>query len=157
MSSLGRCLAFIFICQLLLSNVANAQEFKPFAVVKEACPECPRPDLDKIKLKNGQTVLAVIVAENSAFYVVQKYSELRAIGRDQVDDIERSETAIREKGYDDQILLKNGQVFSGKILKENAANGMFEIQVPPYKTILYIYKPVITSVFKAGKQSYPNK
>lgn len=134
---------------------ARAQELKPFTVVKEFCPECPRNDLDKIKLKGGQTVLAVVVGDNSAFYVLEKYGELRAVGRDKVDSIERSSTASRETGHEDQILLKDGKVFSGKIVKERETNGLFEIQVPPHKIILRAYKPVIASVFKAGKQYYP--
>ena len=137
------------------SGVAAAQDFKPFIQVENVCPKCPLLGYDHIKLKDGQEIDAVIVAENPMFYVITRHSELRAVGRDKVDTIDRSSDARREPGHEDQILLKSGLVFSGKIVREREDTGMYEIQIPPGKKSIFAYKPLIAVVFKGGTQVWP--
>ena len=145
----------MFVIGLTASATAQAQEFKPFGNVTNVCPKCPVSGLDKIQLKDGTEIYALIVAENPMFYVLRKYGELRAVGKDKVAKIEKSPEAAREAGHDDQILMKSGLVASGKIVREREDTGMYEIQIPPGKTSMFIYRPLIQVVFKAGKQVFP--
>ena len=142
---------------LCCSSMAAAQEFKPFTPVKNVCPTCPQKGYDRIELKDGQVIEAVVFAENPAYYVLGKHGELRAEARDKVSKIDRSADAVRQEGHEDQILLKNGVVFSGKIVNEHEKNGMFEIRIPTLRPTVYAYKSQIVNVYKAGKLHYPAK
>ena len=119
------------------------------------CMFTPVAQADKITLKDGQEIVALVVAENPMFYVLRKYGEFRAVGKDKVEKIDRSPDAAREAGHEDQILLKDGLVVSGKIVREREDTGMYEIQIAPGKTSMFVYRPLIQVVFKAGKQDYP--
>jgi hypothetical protein len=151
------CSVALVVAAVAYSSSARAQDFKPFDNVTNVCPKCPALGLDKLTLKDGTELTALIVAENPMFYVLRKYGEFRAVGKDKVDKVEKSPDATREPGHEDQILMKNGLVVSGKILREREDTGMYEIQIAPGKVTMVIYKPVIQVVFKAGKQAYPAK
>ena len=135
-------------------STARAQEFKPFGNVTSVCPKCPAYGLDKIQLKDGQEIAALIVAENPLFIVVRRYGEFRAIGRNQITSIQKSSDAGREADHDDQVLMKDGLVVSGKIVREREETGMLEIQIPPNKSSMIIYRSLVQAIFKSGKQVY---
>ena len=139
---------------LAVTASAQAQDFKPFDNVTSVCPKCPAYGLDKITLKDGQEINALIVAENPMFYVLRRYGEFRAVGKDKVDKIEKSADAAREPGHEDQILMKDGLVVSGKIVREREDTGMYEIQIAPGKMSMFLYKSLIQVVFKSGKQVF---
>ena len=74
----------------LLGSSAQAQTFKPFTDVATVCPECWAQRYDHIALKGGQVVYARVLAENPAFYVLERFGELRAVGRDKVERMTRA-------------------------------------------------------------------
>lgn len=135
----------------LLSANAQAQEFKPFTPVKNVCPTCKMDWLDHITFKDGKEVDALVVAENPAFYVLERNHELRPVGRQFVTNIRKSDSAKREIGYGDQILFKDGIVFIGHIVREREDTGMFEIKRPDSPVSMFGYRSVIASVYKEGK------
>ena len=134
---------------------ANAQAFRPFDAVPSVCPTCPTAGYDRVHLKDGQVVEAVVVAENSAFYVLRKFWELRPVGRDQVASIEHSPTAVRESGHEDQILLQSGLVLSGKIVNEFPETGFLEMQMPGIEQHAFAQRPLIAAIYKDGQEYRP--
>jgi hypothetical protein len=132
---------------------APAQELKPFSNVQSVGPS-KVPAYDKIVLKGGKEIQARVQAENPMFYVLERFGEYRAVGRDKVASIERSSEAKREDGHQDQILCKNGHVLTGKILSERA-DGMYEVKQPNQAVSQAVWKSEIVVIFKKGKQVFP--
>jgi hypothetical protein len=143
-------------CGLVLgfNAPAEAQEFKPFDEVPSTCPTCPQKGYDKITLKEGPVVLAVVVAENSMFYVLAKFGELRAVAKDLVASVERNPEADRPKGHEDQLLTKGGLVLSGKVVADDAATGYVEFATVGCANHMKVLKSMVSVIFKAGKLYY---
>jgi len=137
--------------------IGAAQSFRPFDEVTSSCAKCPTPGVDKVTLKDGQVVEAVVVAENPKFYVLAKFGELRAVGLDQVANVERNPHADRGKGHVDELLSKGGLVVSGQLVSDDAATGYVEfasVGVPAHMRIL---KSMVAMIFKSGKLYYSTK
>lgn len=139
-----------------LPTRAWAQAFKPFTPVPSVCPSCTNgPKYDRILLRDGTEVRARVLAENEVFYVLEKFGEFRAVGRDQVQTVELNRDVDRPVGYGDQILFKNDIVLAGTLTDSHATDS-FAILVPrsasphvaPKSAVAYVYgggKPVFVA------------
>ncbi len=138
----------------LLGSSAQAQTFKPFTDVATVCPECWAQRYDHIALKGGQVVYARVLAENPAFYVLERFGELRAVGRDKVERIERHEalTAEQQASVRDQILFLDGSVLVGQITQEFQDTGWYQLEYGRY--VHLASQTQISLVFKAGKEIF---
>ncbi len=150
LASLGLALAALVASPL----AARAQELKPFSVVQTVGTSTL--PWDKIVLKAGnKEISAHVVAENPMFYVLERFGEYRAVGKDKVASIAKNDKVVRETGHVDQVLLKNGHVLTGKIVQERG-DGMVEVKQVNGHASLYAWKDkAIAFIFKAGKQVYP--
>ncbi len=146
-------LALVLAVLVTSPAVGVAQALRPFTKVPSVGPS-KVPAYDTIVLKSGETVAAVVVAENPMFYVLARFGEYRAVGRDKVSSITRNSEARREEGHVDQILCKNGHVLTGKILSERP-DGMVEIKQPNQTVSQAVWRSEITAMFKNGKQVLP--
>ena len=137
-------------------GTSRAQELKAFSEVKDVCPTCPQHQFDRVKLKKGTEVMARIVAENPAFYVLERFGELRAVGRDQVDGVERlvAQTMAEHDANVDQILFKDNTVLCGKITVDNDEFKYYAIMVPPGNMLHYGFKNQVQLAFKSGKEVF---
>lgn len=147
--------AFLGLAALVASPfAARAQELKPFSVVQSAGTSTLA--WDKIVLKDGSKELsAIVVAENSEFYVLERFGEYRAVGRDKVASVTKNDKVVRETGHTDQVLLKNGHVLTGQIMQERS-DGMVEVKQANGRNSLYAWKDKAVSViFKDGKKAHP--
>ena len=134
-----------------------AQALTPFTHADDVCERCTGgPPYDLIQLKTGQDVRARVLAENEAFFVLERLGELRAVGRDQVQNITRNQAVQRPTGYGDQILLKDSIVLAGTIdgaISNDADH--FEITVPKTPTPLHkAERATVAAIYRAGKRVY---
>ncbi len=141
---------------LAIAPVASAQgqPLRLFDVPPDVCPQCPTHGYDQVLLQGGQIVEAVVLAENPKFTVLEKFSEFRAVDHDRIEQVARSPQTIRTPGFDDQILLKGGLVVAGRIVKEYEATGYFELLIPGLPAHFFVAKPLISLIFKGGRQYY---
>jgi len=132
---------------------AQAQDLRPFSVVQTV--GVSTLPWDKIVLKDGKEVSAKVVAENPMFYVLERFGEYRAVGKDKVASITKNDKCVRETGHVDQVLLKNGHILTGKIVQERG-DGMVEVkQVNGHASLFAWKEKTIAVIFKDGKQVYP--
>src|SRR5262249_39686930 len=98
--------------------------------------------------KDGGDVKAVVVAENEKFYVLMKFGELRAIGKDQVQTVEKNPGAERPTGFDDQVLQRDGTVLAGTL---KATGDPVVITVPISSTEHAVARSEVAGVYKGGR------
>ncbi len=149
--------SFVAIAVVLAVLPAKAwsQKLIPFSPVKSVCPTCTTgPQYDRVVLKDGTEVKAVVVAENAKFYTLRKFGELRALGKDQVQTLEKNPKAERPGGFDDQILLQNGIVLAGTLKTKDDADP-FQLETPTSKTTQTAFRSVIDSVYRGGTRVFP--
>jgi len=139
------------------ATTGSAQAFRPFDDVTSTCATCTCKLCDKLTLKDGKVVEAVVVAENPMFYVLAKYGEWRAVGVDQVAKLERNPNAERGTGHTDQLLAKDGLVVSGVLISDNAATGYVEFASVGVTAHMKILKSMVEAIYKAGKLYYTAK
>jgi hypothetical protein len=134
--------------------VARAQELRPFSIVQTVGTSTLA--WDKIILKDGnKEIAAIVVAENPMFYVLERFGEYRAVGKDKVASVSKNDKVVRETGHVDQVLLKNGHVLTGKIVQERG-DGMVEVKQANGRNSLYAWKDkAVAVIFKEGKKIYP--
>src|SRR5258708_1907813 len=109
-----------------------AQKFMPFTPVTSVCPTCTTgPQYDRIVLVGGSELRARVVAENDRFFVLEKFGELRAAGRDQVQTIEKNPSVERPTTYGDQILFRDGIVVAGAPTRAQAHPGPLALTRSP--------------------------
>lgn len=128
-----------------------AVDFKPFTPVQNVCPECEQPKADEVEFNNGQKVRGTVVSENHDFYVMLRYGEVRAIPRSMVKNISWADGS-KPSGLNsmDQILLKNGHVFSGTIIKEQEKPALMKIKVTYADITFTVYNSEIDRAYKNG-------
>src|SRR5262249_55027919 len=99
---LSICLAFI---AMIYPGVARSQSLIPFSDVHSVCTtSCTGgPEYDRLVLKTGTELRARVVSENDRFAVLEKFGELRALGRDQIQTLEKNPRTERGN-YPDAIL-----------------------------------------------------
>jgi hypothetical protein len=138
---------------LLSDATAAPPEFRDFTPA--SCPTCELPPRygDKIDLKAGGAVKGRIVAENDAFYVVERYGQVRTVGKQLVSAVtfaSGSKPAGLSDG--DHILLANGHVLVGTIVEEKDAPGLFRLDSRlGNKSQFIAFKTEVAAVYKNGK------
>jgi hypothetical protein len=139
----------------LPAATAWSQTLRPFTPVASVCPTCAPsgPPVDRVVLRDGTELKVRVVAENERFYVLERFGELRAVGRDQVQTVEKNPNAERP-AFDDQILLQNGIVLAGTIKTKDDADP-FEIANPLAGTTITAFRSVIASVYRGGRLIFP--
>jgi len=135
----------------------RAQSLRPFSAVKSACPACD-PGRDRVLLKGGETVQAWVVADNGTFFVLERFGELRALGHDQVESVtlstartEEQRAELREK-HRDQVLLDDGEVYSGVVVEENAERGWYRLKSGSDEMEHLLFRARVVRVFKGGAE-----
>jgi hypothetical protein len=148
-----RSLALVLV--LAATSGAHAQVYKPFTKVDDACPRCSGgPAYDRIALRGGDELRAVVIAENEAFYVLLRFGELRAVGRDQVASVTKNDAAVRPPGFGDQILLVDGTVRAGTMDADPAPDAaFFDLKVPETQ-VHHVARVAVAAVYRGGKRVY---
>jgi hypothetical protein len=139
---------------LVLSDATAApSEFRDFTPA--SCPTCELPPRygDKLDLRAGGSVKGRIVAENDALYVVERFGQIRAVGRQLVSSVtwaSGSKPAGLTDG--DHILLKNGHILVGTIVEEKNSPGLFRLDSRlGNKSQFIAFKSEVAAVYKNGK------
>lgn len=138
----------------LLSDASAAPpEFRDFTPA--ACPTCELPPLyaDVVSLQAGGTVKGRVVAENDAFYVVERFGQIRAVGKKLIANVTFG-AGSKPSGLTsgDHILLKNGHVLVGTIVEEKDSPGLFRLDSRLGNQSQFIaLKSEVASVYKNGK------
>lgn len=126
--------------------------FTPFTSVTNVCPSCDKPKSDVVVLRSGTRVRCSVVAQNTDYYVIERFGEYRAVTKNEASSVEwKGKGGPANLGTGDQILLKNGVVLHGAIIEE-VKGRYFSIQVGTLKHIVWVSQ--IQSVHKAGNP-YP--
>lgn len=138
-----------------MSASSFAVDFKPFTPVKNVCPECEQPKADEFEFNNAQKVRGTVVGENNDFYVMLRYGEVRAVPKSMVRNVSWADGS-KPSGLSgmDQILLKNGHVFSGTIIKEQEKPALMKIKVSYADITFTINNSEIDRAYKNGTR-YP--
>lgn len=136
-----------------VSATAFAVDFKPFSKVGNVCPDCEQSKADVISLSKGGSVRGTVVAENTDFYVVVRYGEVRAIPRGDVQSIKWANgtkpSGLMDK---DQIVLKNGHVLSGTIVDETDEPAFFQVKSSFSDYTYTVAKGSVASAYKSGSE-----
>jgi hypothetical protein len=151
---------FLLLTLALSAGVATAQPYKPFTHVDDVCPKCGGgPAFDTISMRGGDDVHAVVIIENDAFLVLERFGEWRAVGRDQVANVTKNPNATRPAGYPDQILLVDNTVLAGAMAADPAPDtATFEITIPHTPTTLHhMERAQVAAVYRGGKKVWSAK
>jgi hypothetical protein len=136
-----------------LSTAAFAVDFKPFTQVENVCPECEQPKADVVSMSSGDKFRGTVVAENSAFYTVVRYGEVRAVPRSDVQSIAWADgskpSGLMNK---DQILLNSGHVLSGTIVDEKDKPSFFQIKSSFSDFTYTVAKSEVQTAYKNGSE-----
>ncbi len=148
--------ASALMCGLLfLAPAASAQaaNFAPFSAVKDVCPECPKRSSDVITLQNDSVLRVRVVAENSSFYVIERYGEIRALPKGMIMSVEWA-NGSKQAGLStqDQIVLNSGLVITGSIVEERETPGYFRIQSSVNNQTIVVFASQAAEVYKAGSK-----
>jgi hypothetical protein len=144
-----------FIAIVLSARAGWSQQLIPFTPVSSVCPTCTTgPKYDRIVLRDGSDAKARVIAENERFYVLEKFGELRAVGRDQVRTVEKNPAVERPSGLPDQILFRDGIVLAGTLKSAKDDAEPFEMVEPISGTTVLGYRAAISLVYRAGKLLY---
>ncbi|MGM0557487.1 MAG: hypothetical protein ACQEVA_13975 [Myxococcota bacterium] len=148
----------VFLCAValagvgLFSSTATAQEFEPFSQVENVCPDCEQSKADVVEMSNGDAIRGTVVAENTDFYVIVRYGEVRAVPRSDVQAIEwaggNKPSGLMKKH---QILLKNGHVLSGTITEEKDKPAIFKIKSSFSQQSFTVFKKEVKTAYKDGQ------
>jgi hypothetical protein len=139
---------------VIAPGVVRAQTLNPFSDVKSVCSKnCTGgPEYDRIVLKDGTEVRARTVSENDRFVVLEKFGELRAVGRDQIQTLDKNPKAERGN-YPDAILTKDGSVLAGRLKSAQDDVDPFELTSGAGFNET-AWKSVIVAVYRGGKLVY---
>ncbi len=136
-----------------LSATTFAQDFKPFSKVEDVCPDCEKPKADAISMSDGTTIRGTVVAENSDFYTVVRYGEVRALPRSKVQSIAWADGSKPSGLLDkDQIVLNTGHVLSGTIVKEKDEPAFFQIKSSFSDYTYMVTKAEVKKAYKGGSE-----
>jgi hypothetical protein len=146
--------AFVIAASLVgLSSAALAADFEPFTPVENVCPDCEKPKADVISLSGGDKIRGTVVAENSSFYTVVRYGEVRAIPRSDVQGIVWADGS-KPSGLmkNDQIVLQSGHVLSGTIVDETDKPAFFQIKSSFSDYTYTVAKAEVQAAYKGGSE-----
>jgi hypothetical protein len=140
------------------ATVASAQELRDFTEVETVCAECAPPEKhpDAVTLTDGRQLRVQVIAENPDLYVLRAYGEARAVGKDQVEDIQwgedRSAAALDRS---DQVLLRNGHVLIGTLAKEHSNPDWVLLDSGLVDVSVYAFADQVDRVYRAGARHQP--
>ena len=80
--------ALALVCMTIGASDVFAVGFRPFSSVADVCPSCPKRASDELTLTDDSKVRAKVVAENDDFFVLSRYSEVRALPKTSVQSVE---------------------------------------------------------------------
>lgn len=131
----------------------DAFAFKAFSNAKNVCAQCPQEKSDEIELVSGGTIRAVIVGENPSTYIIYRYSEVRAIARNEIKNVKwAAGTKPSELGQTDTVVLKNGVAFAGTIITNTSDPAVIQIKSPFNGFTYTIFKSEVEEAYQAGKK-----
>lgn len=150
----ARC-ALMTLCLVgMFASEASALKFTPFSNVKDVCPKCPKATTDTITFQNNVKVKARIIAETNAFYVIERYGEVRLVPLSDILSIDWG-GGSKPAGLtsQDQIVLLNGHVLTGSIIDEKDApkGGYFRMRSSTNNQTYIVFKKQAESVYKGGR------
>lgn len=138
---------------LTLLIAAPAFAFTPFTVVKNVCETCEQPPADVITLSTGQTLRANVVGENPSFYVVVRYSEVRAIPRAEVRSVKwQNGSKPPAVSSSTQVLLKNGYAFAGSIIEDKSEPALIQLKSSYNDQTYILFKSEIQEAYTGNMQ-----
>lgn len=140
-------LARATIALALVGSVLPLAAFKPFSAVRDACPSCA-PFADVVRLAEGGELVAHVMAENLDALIVERFGEYRALQRAEIAEIVWQRNERRNLPSHDQLVLKNGVVLHGTIVRDNR-DGYFVIRVGALEHIAWAAQ--IESVYREGR------
>ena len=108
-----------------------------------------------IELNDGQTIRAKVVAENNAFYVIERFNEVRSVPLDSIKSVEWADGSrpANLRGQD-QLLLENGHVISGTITDEKDEPAYFQVKSSISDFTYVVFKAEVKKAYKGGAE-YP--
>lgn len=128
-----------------------AYAWEPFTEVTNVCETCEQEPADVVTLTNGNTIRGSVVGENPAFYVVVRYTEARAIPRGEVKSIAWAKgNKPAAVSSSDQLLLKNGVVFSGTILENKTKPALIQLKSSFLDQTYIVFKAEIQEAYQSG-------
>ncbi|MBK6847182.1 MAG: hypothetical protein IPG96_06435 [Proteobacteria bacterium] len=131
----------------LIASVLPLAAFKPFSAVRDACPRCA-PFADVVRLAAGGELVAHVMAQNLDALIVERFGEYRALQRAEVAEIVWQRNERRNLPSHDQVVLKNGVVLHGTIVKDNR-DGYFVIKVGALEHVAWASE--IENVYREGR------
>jgi hypothetical protein len=137
--------ALFLIAALALSG------FTPFSQVRNVCPRCPGPAADRVVLESGAQLDCQVVAQNVDSYIVERFGELRVVEKAQVASLKLREE-IKVDATADQVVLKSGVVFSGRLVDE-AKDRYFVLEMNGRRHVAWT--STVRRVYKGGQRHYP--
>jgi hypothetical protein len=123
----------------------------PFTVTTNVCDTCKQEPADVVTLASGGKIRGQVVGENPAFYVVVVFTEARAIPRNEVQGIEWANgTKPAVVSNSDQILLKNGVVFSGTIVDDKTTPPVMQLKSSFLDQTYMVFKAEVQEAYRSG-------
>ena len=131
-----------------------AVSFKPFKEVENVCPDCEKPKSDEVELADGNTIRCNIAAANEDFLVLEKYGEVRAVPNTQVESRSFADgSPPSDLRSQDQIVLKNGHVLTGKIVDESDEPGHFQMKSSVNDFSYVVFKSEAKALYRDGSRT----
>jgi hypothetical protein len=140
----------IVVCAI--ASPASAIDFKPFTDVENVCPDCSSSPFDTVTLQDGSEIRANIVAENSDFFVLERFGEVRAISHDRVESTSWADGRPSNLNKQDQIVLQNGHVFTGTIVDRSDKPGHMQLDSSIGETSYVVFETEIEALYRQGKR-----
>lgn len=136
-----------------LAAQAAAVEFKRFRKVENVCPDCEKEKSDEVTLADGNTIRCNIVAANEDFLVLEKYGEVRAVPNSQVESRSFADgSPPSDLRSQDQIVLEDGHVLTGKIVDESQKPGHYQLKSAFNDSSFVVFKSEAKALYRDGSK-----
>ncbi len=123
--------------------------FKPFPVVKNVCPLCKgKPSFDTVVLTTGAKIRCDVIAQNSDYYVLERFGVLRMVRKTDVSSVEWKSNTPPKLATGDQVLLHSGLALHGTIY--TVQKGRF-IEIRSGKHMHTVWVSQIQAAYQGGK------
>lgn len=126
-----------------------ASGFRPFSPTTNVCKTCKLKGFDRLTLVKGEKLLCHVLAQNTDYYVIERFGEVRMIKKIKVRSLEWMNHAPRTLKTGDQVLLHNGVAYHGTIVSED--KGRY-LSISTGKHIHVIWNSMIAELYRSGTQ-----